>query len=380
MINKEREYQTCVRCIMDTSDPEIQFDEKGECNHCRRYDQLIDSRVFRGDKGKEELKKITDKIKKDGKNSDYDCIIGVSGGVDSTYVAYLTKELGLKPLAIHFDNGWNSELAVSNIEKTLDILDIDLYTYVIDWDVFSDIQKAFLKASTPDGEIPTDHAINALLFQEANKRNIKYIISGMNFATESMAVRMWSYGHSDSTYIKDIYKKFGNKHSLKGYPQFSFFNLFYWTFIKRIKVVSVLNYVNYNKDDAMKLLQDKLSWIYYGGKHYESVYTRFYQGYMLPKKFGIDKRRGHASDLIRANQLSREDALEEMKKDPYPSTEMLEQDKEFMYKKFMFSKQDFEEIMSKPKKNFMDYKNRAKYVVKIKKVVNYLRRKGVYSK
>lgn len=365
---------------MDTSDPEIVFETDGSCNHCDRYDSLVDSRVFRGQEAKEKLAEAVSRIKKSGKNKEYDCIIGVSGGVDSTYVAYLVKEMGLKPLAIHFDNGWNSELAVSNIEKTLDKLEIDLFTYVIDWDIFSDLQKAFLKASTPDGEIPTDHAINALLFREANKRGIKHVISGMNFATESMSVRMWSYGHSDWSYIKDIYKKFGSGLSLKRYPHFSFLNLFYWTFIKRIKVVSILNYLEYNKDKAMQLLKDELDWVYYGGKHYESVYTRLYQGYILPEKFNIDKRRGHLSDLIRAEQINREEALEEMKKESYPSEEMLQGDKEFMYKKFDFSEADFSNIMKLPKKNFLSYKNRAQYVDKLKLIVNFLRRKGYYSK
>lgn len=365
---------------MDTSDPEITFDQEGICNHCHRYDDIIDTRVFKGEEAKTKLNNLVSKIKKRGGNKEYDCIIGVSGGVDSTYVAYLTKELGLKPLAIHFDNGWNSELAVGNIEKTLDKLGIDLFTYVIDWDVFSDLQKAFLKASTPDGEIPTDHAITALLFQEASKRGIKYIISGMNFTTESMAVRMWSYGHSDWTYINDVYKKNGNGLSLKKYPHFSFLNLFNWTYIKKIEVVSILNYIEYNKAKTVDLLQEKLDWVKYEGKHYESVYTRFYQGYVLPEKFNVDKRVGHYSDLIRAGQITREDALEELKKPPYPSPELLAQDKEFMYKKFDYSPNEFEQIMQLPPKTFLDYKNKAKRVEQIKSYLNFLRRKGRYAK
>lgn len=365
---------------MDTSDPEITFDQQGICNHCHRYDNIIDTRVFKGEEAKIKLDNLVQKIKTKGKNKEYDCIIGVSGGVDSTYVAYLTKELGLNPLAIHFDNGWNSELAVGNIEKTLDKLGIDLYTYVIDWDVFSDLQKAFLKASTPDGEIPTDHAITALLFQEASKRGIKYVISGMNFTTESMAVRMWSYGHSDWTYINDVYKKHGSGLSLKPYPHFSFFDLFKWTYLKRIEVVSILNYIDYNKAKTVDLLQEKLGWVKYEGKHYESVYTRFYQGYILPEKFNADKRIGHLSDLIRAGQITREDALEELKKPPYPSPELLEQDKEFMYKKFNYTPQEFEAIMQLQPKTFLDYKNRAKRVEQIKSYLNFLRRKGRYAK
>lgn len=370
--------QLCTRCIMDYSDPDITFDDKGVCNHCRRYDIELPKRVFRGEEAKIKLENQLSIIKKTGKNAEYDCLIGVSGGVDSTYVAYLVKELGLKPLAIHFDNGWNSELAVSNIQKTLDVLGVDLYTYVIDWDEFKDLQLSFLKASTPDGEVPTDHAIYALLFKEAQKRNIKYIISGMNFATESMSVPSWAYGHSDWKYIRNVHKIFGSK-SIKSYPHYTFFDLFRWAFISRIKVVSILNYVHYDKKEAMELLSEKLGWVYYGGKHYESVYTRFYQGYILPTKFGIDKTRGHLSDLINSGQITREEALEEIKISTY-SGELLEQDKQFVLKKFDLTENDFDNIMNSNRKTFRDYPNSYETVQKIKKIVNYLRTKDLYSK
>jgi N-acetyl sugar amidotransferase len=363
---------------MDTTDPEIIFNSKGVCNHCKRYDELLTKRVFAGEEAKKQLDRITSSIKKSGRNQNYNCIIGVSGGVDSTYVAYLTKNLGLNPLAIHFDNGWNSELAVKNIEKTLDKLGIDLYTYVIDWPTFKDLQLSFLKASTPDGEIPTDHAINSLLFREANKRGIKYIINGMNFATESMAVPSWSYGHSDWQYIKAIHKRFGSK-SLKKYPKYSFFDLAYWTFIKRINVVSILNYMEYNKDEVMEILKNELDWVYYGGKHYESVYTRFYQGYILPKKFNIDKRKGHLSDLIRSGQISRKEALHKLD-EPIYDDDLLRQDIIFVMKKLKLSKDEFDKLMHLPVKFYMDYPNSAKKVEKIKTFVNSLRQKGLYSK
>ena len=201
----------CTRCVMSNdSDFSIIFDENGVCSHCLRYDSLVTSRVFEGKKGEEKLNRLVEQIKKAGQGKKYDCIVGVSGGVDSTYVAYLTKKLGLRPLAVHFDNGWNSSLAVENIQKTLDKLDIDLDTYVIDWDEFSDLQIAFLKASVPDGEIPTDHGIDALMWQKAAEHGVKYILSGMNFATESISVTDWSYGHSDWRYIKNIHQMYGN--------------------------------------------------------------------------------------------------------------------------------------------------------------------------
>ncbi len=371
-------YRICTRCIMDTSDPEITFNEQGVCNHCVRYDNELHKRVFIGEVADVKLKNVVSKIKKHGKGKEYDCIIGVSGGVDSTYVAYLTKQLGIKPLAIHFDNGWNSELAVSNIEKTLERLDIDLYTYVIDWEEFKDLQLSFLRASTPDGEIPTDHAINALLFREANKRGIKYIINGMNFASESLSVPSWAYGHSDWKFIKSVHKKFGTV-QLKNYPKFNFFNLFYWNVIKQIKVVSILNYVEYKKDAVMKILQDELGWIYYGGKHYESVYTRFYQGYILPKKFGIDKRRGHLSDLINSGQITRDHALQQMETEAYDE-KLFRQDMDFVIKKFELDDASFNSIMNLPKKTFRDYPNNFEKVRLIKILLNKLREKGFYSK
>lgn len=375
---RNRPYQICNRCIMDTSDPDIIFNDDGVCNHCNRYETLLTTRVFMGTEGEIMLRRITEEIKKAGKGNEYDCIIGVSGGVDSSYVAYLVKHLGIRPLAIHFDNGWNSELAVSNIEKVLKKLNIDLYTHVIDWEDFRELQIAFLKASVPDGEIPTDHAINALLFNEASRRGIKYVINGMNFTTESLAVPAWAYGHSDWKYIRNVNRIFG-KTKLKGYPHYSLLKLFYFTFIKRIKVVSILNYIDYNKESVMNLLQNELGWVNYGGKHYESVYTRFFQSYILPKKFNIDKRRGHLSDLIHAKQLSREESLAEMQK-PIANPVMMNQDREFVIKKLEMTDFDFQEIMDFPQKTFRDYPNNYKTIAKIKKLVNWLRNKHIYSK
>jgi len=207
----------------------------------------------------------------------YDCIIGVSGGVDSSYVAYVVRQLGLRPLAVHLDNGWDSELAVSNIKNFLNKLDIDLYTHVLDWEEFKQLQIAFLEASTPDSEVPTDHAIMAVLYKEAAKRNIQYIILGVNTVTEAIHAPRWSYGHNDWRYIKSVNRLFG-KIKLKRFPHFSLFNLIYYSIIKRIKIVRILDFVNYKKQEAMRILQDELYWKPYGGKHYESIYTRFFQG------------------------------------------------------------------------------------------------------
>ena len=364
---------------MDTvSDPSVTFDENGVCSHCRNHDRLISSRVLEGREGKAALEQLTGKIKNAGLNREYDCIIGVSGGVDSTYVAYLVKQMGLRPLAVHFDNGWDSELAVSNIEKVLRRLDIDLYTYVVDWEEFRDLQLSFLKASTPDGEIPTDHGIFALLWAQARRRGIKYVISGMNFATEAVNVPDWSYGHSDWRYIKAVHRRFGSV-PLKTYPHFSLLELAWINGVRGIRTVSILNYVDYVKADAMRVLQDELGWVYYGGKHYESVYTRFWQGYVLPRKFGIDKRYGHLSDLINAGQMTREQALVEIRNDPYPPA-MAEQDRRYVIKKLGLDEAQFEALMKLPRRTFRDYLNNFERVQQLKRSVNFLRARGWYAR
>jgi len=375
----ERPLVRCARCIMDTSaDTGIEFDEHGVCNHCRRYDQLHSSRVAAGETGRRALAEIVEAIKRAGRGREYDCIIGVSGGVDSTYVAYLVRELGLRALAVHFDNGWNSELAVKNIEHVLKKLGIDLFTYVVDWPEFRDLQVAFLKASTPDGEIPTDHAINALLWREASRRRIRYIISGMNFATESISIPDWAYGHSDWRYIRDVHRRFGTTR-LRSYPHFSLPYLLFVNLVRRVRTVSILNYVDYRKDEAMALLENELGWKYYGGKHHESIYTRFYQGYVLPRKFGIDKRYGHLSDLINAGQVSREDALRELEAPPYPE-DLQRQDLAYVTKKLGLTAGQFTEIMAAPRRSFRDFRNSYGFVQFMRNTVNRLRRRGLYPK
>ena len=341
---------------MNTSDPEIIFDAQGVCNHCHKYDIDIKQRTVSDSTMGARLNMIVEQIKKAGKGKEYDCIIGVSGGVDSTYVAYKTKELGLRPLAVHLDNGWDSELAVKNIEQVLKGLDIELYTHVIDWNEFKDLQLAFLKASTPDSEIPTDHAITALMFEMAKRFGLKYILSGVNVRTESHLPRAWSQGHLDWKYIRAIHRQFGTQR-LTSYPHQGLLQSVLDRL--RLKWIDLLNYVNYSKTEAMDVLQNKLGWKYYGGKHYESIYTRFYQGYILPKKFGYDKRRTHLSSLICSGEITREAALKELEKSPYPE-DMQKQDREYVVKKLGLTDAEFEAIMTAPSKRFEDYPSYAK--------------------
>jgi N-acetyl sugar amidotransferase len=361
---------------MDTTDPDISFDENGVCSHCHKYKNTITQESYLKKREDGALNRVVEIIKKEGRGKKYDCVIGVSGGVDSTYTAYIVKKLGLRPLAVHLDNGWDSELAISNIEKTMKMLNIDLCTYVLDWEEFRKLQLAFLKASTPDSEIPTDHAILASLYMMAARENIKYILSGHSTATEGGGVAAWSQGHGDWGYIKSINNEFGGK-PLKSFAYYGFIKFFYYTIIKRIQWIQILDYLDYNKSTALETLENELKWKNYGGKHYESVYTRFYQGYILPKKFGYSKKKLHLSSLIWSGQINRVFALEELAKEDYPE-DLQKQDKEFVIKKLNITAEEFERIMKMPPKSFWDYPSYKKLVGKYKWLMSFyhfLRRK-----
>ena len=298
---------------------------------------------------------LVEEIKRRGHGKDYDCIIGVSGGVDSSFVAIKVKELGLRPLAVHVDNGWNSEKAVGNIKRILDPLHIDLSTVVLNWKEFRDLQLAFLRASTPDSEIPSDHAIVASFYSASSRHSVSYCMSGINFRTEGIHVREWSQGHLDSRYIKSVYKKFTGKR-LKHFPLIPIATLVRNIVLHRPKNVFLLDYFDYDKQSAKRLLIEKYGWEDYGGKHYESLYTRFYQGWILPHKFGYDKRRMHLSTLICSGQITREEALREISEPPYPPV-WVEPDKIFVAKKLGISRDEFDAIMAAPKKRYSDYPN-----------------------
>jgi len=347
-------YRVCTRCIMDTSDPEIVFDEEGVCNHCHDYERRLAAEVYPGIKGKQHLAKAVAQIKRDGEGKKYNCILGLSGGVDSTYVAYVTKQLGLRPLAVHLDNGWNSEISVRNIENIVTILGIDLHTEVLDWEEFRRLQVAFLRASTPDSEIPTDHAIIATLYKLAADHDIRWIMDGSNIVTEIMVPATWSHGHSDFGYIKHLNDTFGGA-ELKTYPHYDYYDyMVRFPHQQRIQRFPLLNYIDFNKMEAMEIMKRELKWTPYGGKHYESIYTRFYQGYILPKKFGFDKRRSHLSCLVANGRITRDEALAEIQK-PALSEEMEREDRAFVAKKLGLSDAEFDEIMNAERKTFWDY-------------------------
>jgi len=370
----DQQYKICSRCVMDTSDPFIRFDSLGICNHCTDYFNKSDIYTYQGQKTDLALSSLMKQIRKKGKNKMYDCVVGISGGVDSSYVAYMAKKMGLRILAVHFDNGWNSELAVKNIENIVTTLDLDYQTYVVDYEEFKDLQKSFLKASVHNAETPSDHAFLGALYKIAARYNIKYILSGSNFATEGILPKSWGYNAKDITHLKAIQKKFGSK-KLKTFPFLGLYKELYYTYMRGIKMIRLLNYVPYVKKDAMKVLEQELNWQYYGGKHYESRFTKFFQSYILPLKFGIDKRKAHLSTLICAGEITRDEALVVLGQPTYDHN-IVNEDLEFICKKLDISSEEFESIMNDNPKSYKDYPNGEKMLNFIYKVYNILKRSG----
>lgn len=337
--------QICKRCVMDASVTGIEFDHDGVCNYCKEHEIKVSMTAFHQGGAEEKLSQIVNKLTAE-KTGPYDSIVGLSGGVDSSYVAHQAVKLGLRPLAVHFDNGWNSELAVQNIENIVKRLDLDLITFVIDWPEFKDIQRSFFKANVIDIEMVTDHAIFAAMYQIANKNKIRYILSGTNAATESIMPIAWQHFKFDLRNLKAIHKRFGTL-PIKRYPTLSVWEIGWNHYVRGAKSISLLNYLPYRKDEAMRTLNNELGWQYYGGKHYESTFTKFYQAHILPEKFGVDKRRIHLSDLIMNSEITRDEALTELAKPLYSPLE-LEQDRDYVLKKLGLSKDEFQEYMTTP--------------------------------
>ncbi len=358
-----RPYQICTNCIMDTSDPNITFDDRGWCDYCRNYYKNIVPNWHPNEKGEELLRPVIDKIKKDGKGCDHDCLIGLSGGIDSSYVAFLAKEkYGLRPLLFHVDAGWNSQEAVNNIERLVDGLGFDLYTEVIDWPEMKDLQVAFFKAQVPHVDTPQDHAFFAGLYNFAAKNGFRYILTGANYSTECVREPLaWHYHASDLRQLKDIHRRFGQR-PLKTFPLSDIFTYrLYYRYVKGVRVVKPLNYVPYIKEDAMQELTDRFVWQEYAYKHYESRFTRFYEGYWLPTKFGYDKHRAHFSSLILTGQMTREEAIERIAQPAYDE-ETIMQDFEYVAKKLDLTVSELQELMGGENRTYRDYKNRMSLI------------------
>lgn len=340
---------------MDTTDPLIIFDSEGHCNHCTEFLNKRAKHQFQEKEDNAALNHLVEEMKCAGRGKEYDCISGISGGIDSCYMAYVAQQKGLRVLAVHLDTGWNSEEAVLNIKNTTKKLGIDYESYVLDWEEFRDLQLAFLKASIPEADTPTDIAIPAAIHHFAAKYGVKYILAGGNLSTEGILPAAWHYNAKDMKYFNYIQKTFGRK-KLKTFPTFGFKREMYYKLVKRIKIIYLLNYVNYVKEDVMDLLKEKLDWKFYGGKHYENTYTGFIQSYYLYEKFGIDYRRATLSSQICLGNVNRDAALEQLKSKPY-ELDKVEREKRYISKKLQISEEEFERILDLPAKWFWDYPN-----------------------
>ena len=353
-----QELVVCKRCVMDTSDSKIIFDSNGVCDHCNTFDKEIKPKWDFSETGLNQFHKKVLEIKKASKNNEHDCIIGMSGGIDSSYLVYAAKEIfNLNPLVFHVDAGWNSQIAVNNIQRLVDVLDLDLYTEVINWEEMKDLQKSFFKSGVPHIDTPQDHAFFATMYKFALKHNIKYILTGANYSTECIRNPIeWMYYQSDSIQIRDIHNRFGSK-KLSSFPLTSILKHKIWLpYFKGIKVERPLNFIPYKKSEAKKLLIDKFGWQPYPQKHFESRFTKSYESFWLPKRFGYDVRKVQFSSLIMTGQMSRDDALEELKKPTYDVKE-IEREIEFICNKLEISREDFDSYINLPKKTYQDYKN-----------------------
>lgn len=356
MNRNSREYQQCTRCIMDTSDPLITFSAKGECSHCQNFDNVLSKNWFPNNEGKKIFDEVISRIKENGKGKDYDCIIGLSGGLDSSYLAYIASQQDLRILAVHVDAGWNSELAVQNIENIVKKCNLDLFTHVVDWGEMQDLHYAFFKAQVPNQDIPQDHAFFAALYSFATKHNVEYVLHGSNISTESVLPTAWGYNAMDSRHIKEIHKLYGRR-KLNEYPFVSFFQLnFYFPYIKKMKVAKLLNYLPYTVEEAIDELEKKVDYKYYGGKHYESRFTKFFQAHFLPLRFGYNKKLAHLSALILSGQKTRDEALLEFNKPIYDDVTLAE-DRTYFIKKLGMTEDEYFDIVNGPIFNHDQYKS-----------------------
>ncbi|MFA4824244.1 MAG: N-acetyl sugar amidotransferase [Methanoregula sp.] len=347
----------CSKCIQDSGFPGITFDSNGICSLCHKYEK-VDKKYALTEANNVNFSRLIEKIKSRGKNNEYDSIIGVSGGRDSSYCLYLMRKWGLNPLAVHYDNNMNSKIAAENIKNSCRKLDIDLFTFVVDWEEFKDLQKSFLKASVPSVDIPSDHAFVTVLYEYAYKNNIKYIFNGSSFRTEGPIPPEWSL-HNDTKFILDIQKKWGTI-PLKKYPIRKVSDLIKYR-ISGMTVVLPLYHMHYAHAEIMPVLEKELGWQYYGGHHFESIFTRWAFAYYLPKKFGIDTRIPDYSALIRSGQMSREEAVQKMKESIY-SSDQEKEDRRYIMNKLELNEDELDAIINSPLRKNFDYAHHLNYI------------------
>ncbi len=375
--------QTCTQCVMDTSDPKIIFDAAGICNHCHTFENITSRDWYPNDEGKHRWSGILDDMRAAGGGREYDCILGLSGGIDSSYVALKAKQWNLRPLVVHVDAGWNSELAVANIEKVVKYCNFDLHTHVVDWDEMRDLQLAYLRSGISNQDTPQDHIFFSSLYHFATANGIRYILSGGNLATEGIFPTAWHGAAMDAINLKAIHRKYGER-PLKSYKTIGFLEYYLWyPLAKKMRTARPLNYMPYDKNKAIAELESTIGWRSYGRKHGESLFTKLFQNHYLPIKFGFDKRRPHLSSLIVSGQLTRDDALAKLGEPLYDPQE-LEIDISYFCKKLRISRAEFDEFMTNPKHDYSDFANWDRWHRRLKsaqKIVERLtgRRINVYS-
>jgi len=378
-----RSYQRCTRCVMDTTDQEISFDADGVCNHCHGFDRLVGTEWFPNEEGARRLEAMLARVKAEGEGKEYDSILGLSGGADSTYLALKMKDWGLRPLVVHVDAGWNSELAVANIERVVKHCGYDLHTHVVDWEEMRDLHLAFLRAGIPNQDVPQDHVFFASLYNFATKNGIRTIFSGGNLATEGVFPSSWHGSAMDVINLKAIHRKYGQR-PLKSYSTISFFNYYFWyPFVKKMRTVRPLNYMPYVKADAIREMEHGFGYKPYDRKHGESLFTKLFQNYYLPTKFGYDKRLPHYSSLIVSGQMTRDEALAKLQEPLYEPRE-LEADIAYFCKKLRISRAEFDALVAGENRHHTDFptwESRQKLVKRVQRFAERLlgRKISVYS-
>jgi N-acetyl sugar amidotransferase len=362
----------CTRCLYDEYTPRITFDERGVCSYCAMYDRM-DADHPTGAEGEQRLRAIAGQIREAGKRNKYDCVVGVSGGCDSSYTLYLAKQLGLRPLAVHFDNTWNSTTATENLRNVLKGLDIDLYTYVVDNEEYDDIYRAFLEAGVIDIEAPTDIGLAAVIYRAASKFGIQYTLEGHSFRTEGISPLGWLY--MDGKYIQSVHRRHGRLR-MKTFPNMTLTSFLYWTAVKQIKKIRPLYYVDYHKEDAKALLTRELGWKWYGGHHLENRFTAFYHSYFIPRRWGLDFRVLGYAGLVRAGQITRQEGLALLAEPPYLEPDLLQ----YVKKRLGYSEAEFERVMSLPKRTFREYQTYKKTFERLKPLFRILAERDLVPK
>lgn len=349
-------YRVCTYCVMDTSDPDITFDENGRCNHCRDFGALLGTQWFPNAEGARRLERMIDRIKKEGRGKQYDSVLGLSGGVDSSYLALKAHEWGLNPLVVHVDAGWNSELAVQNIERIVDYCGYELHTLVVNWEDMRELQLSYLRAAVSNQDVPQDHAFFAGLYHFAIDNKVRYVLNGGNLATEGIYPAAWEGAAMDSRNLRAIHETFGTK-PLQDYPLITFGQYYIWyPLVKRMTPFRPLNLMQYSKDEAATVLEQTVGWRSYPRKHGESLFTKFFQNYYLPTKYGYDKRRPHLSTLIASGLLTRDAAVQQLRAPLYDPDE-LRRDQRYVSRKLGLTEEGFAKLMAAPKHHYTDFEN-----------------------